>query len=159
MLIRPATPADAAAMAEILNQIIAIGGTTAHQHRVTEPAITDWYINGPGLITCHIAESGGKLIGFQAVDRSPSLPSGWGDIATFVAPGTQAKGTGTALFAATRTAAKAAGVKTLNATIRADNAPGLAYYARIGFADYAQEPDWRLADGTRVGRVSRRFAL
>ena len=32
MLIRPATPADAAAMTAILNRIIAIGGTTAHQH-------------------------------------------------------------------------------------------------------------------------------
>ena len=31
MLTRPATPADAGAMAEILNAIIALGGTTAHE--------------------------------------------------------------------------------------------------------------------------------
>lgn len=33
MIIRPATPADAPAMADLLNRIIAIGGTTAHQNR------------------------------------------------------------------------------------------------------------------------------
>ena len=57
------------------------------------------------------------------------------------------------------TAARGAGVTVLNATIRADNAPGLGYYARRGFVDYAEDPDFRLKSGARVGRVSRRFDL
>jgi len=146
-------------MADILNCIIAIGGTTAHQHAVTISNVTKWYINGPALITCHVAELVDAVIGFQAVDRSTALPKGWGDIATFVAPGTQAKGIGASLFAATQSVAQAAGLQTLNATIRADNVPGLAYYARIGFTDYAHDPDWALADGSRTGRISRRFNL
>jgi hypothetical protein len=45
------------------------------------------------------------------------------------------------------------------ATIRADNAPGLAYYARMGFREVSRDPDWALQDGRVVGRVNRRFDL
>ena len=99
------------------------------------------------------------MIGFQSLGLWPGLPEGWGDIGTFVAPGVQAKGVGGALFAATVAAARAAGLRVINATIRADNVPGLAFYARQGFADYAQDPDFTLRDGRRVGRVHRRFDL
>ena len=146
-------------MAALLNGIIAIGGTTAHQHPKTEAQIRADYIDGPEALTCVVAEEDGQLIGFQAVGVWPGLPEGWGDIGTFVAPGLQAKGIGSALFAATRAAARESGLAVLNATIRADNAPGLAYYGRLGFADYAHDPDWALEDGRKVGRVSRRFDL
>ena len=56
-------------------------------------------------------------------------------------------------------AARAAGVAVLNATIRADNRPGLAYYARLGFVDYSADPGWALKSGAVVGRVSRRLDL
>lgn len=45
------------------------------------------------------------------------------------------------------------------AKIRADNRPGLAYYARLGFADYSADPGWALKSGVVVGRVSRRLEL
>ena len=159
MLIRPATPADAAAMTALLNRIIGIGGTTAHQHEKTETQVRANYIDGREALICLVAEDAGRVIGFQAVGVWPVLPAGWGDIGTFVVPGLQARGIGKTLFAATRGAARAAGLTTLNATIRGDNAPGLVYYDRIGFADYAPDPDWCLDDGTRVGRISRQFDL
>ena len=159
MIVRPATPADAAAMTALLNAVIAIGGTTAHQHPKAEAQVRADYIEGPEAQTCVVAEEDGKVIGFQAVGTSPALPEGWADIGTFVAAGLQAKGTGAALFAATCAAARAKGLAVLNATIRADNVPGLAYYARVGFTDYAHDPGWALEDGRRVGRVSRRFEL
>jgi RimJ/RimL family protein N-acetyltransferase len=99
------------------------------------------------------------LIGFQALGFWPGLPEGWGDIGTFVQPGFQAQGIGRALFVATRNTAQAAGLKVINATIRADNSAGLAFYARQGFVEYGQDPDYRLQDGKRVGRVHRRFDL
>lgn len=46
-----------------------------------------------------------------------------------------------------------------NATIRADNAGGLAYYARMGFQDYAVARGVPLADGTPVDRISRRYLV
>lgn len=159
MIIRPATSADAGAMADLLNAIIAIGGTTAHQSPKSVEQVRSDYIAGPGTISCFVAESEGLVVGFQALGQWAGLPDGWGDIGTFVAPGLQAKGTGAALFKATREAAKHAGLTVLNATIRADNIPGLAYYTRIGFVDYAHDPEWSLKDGRKTGRISRRLDL
>ncbi len=159
MILRPARPEDAPEMAGLLNRIIAMGGTTAHETPFTPEAIQRHYIAGEEPICCHLALDDRGLIGFQAVGRNPALPEGWGDIGTFVAPDRQRTGAGQALFAVTLTAAKAAGLSTLNATIRADNVPGLGYYARRGFVQYAQDPDFTLKSGAKVGRVSRRFEL
>lgn len=146
-------------MAALLNRIIAIGGTTAHEAPFAPEAVIAHYIEGAEQICCHLAEDDLGLIGFQSVGHNAALPEGWGDIGTFVTPDRQRTGAGQALFAVTRTAARGAGVKVLNATIRADNAPGLGYYARRGFVDYAEDPDFTLKSGARVGRVSRRFEL
>lgn len=159
MIVRPAQSGDAGAMATLLNRIIAIGGTTAHETPFTPADIIAHYISGPDTICCHLAEAAGALAGFQAVGRHAGLPEGWGDIGTFVAPGQQRGGIGAALFAASLAACRAAGLIALNATIRADNLPGLGYYARRGFADYDHDPGFALKDGRVVGRVSRRFDL
>lgn len=155
MIVRQAVPADAPAMAVLLNRIIAIGGTTAHQKPMTAETVQDHYIDGPDCITSVVAEAEGQIIGWQAI--------GWwhggAHIGSFVDPDVQAKGTGAALFAETLQAAKAAGLSEIHASIRADNVPGLAYYARIGFQDMGFDPDFALNDGTKVGRVNRRFAL
>lgn len=155
MIVRNALLGDAAAMAALLNRIIAIGGTTAHQAAKTPDAVREDYIDGPECISSVVAELDGKIIGWQAV--------GWwqGDahIGTFVDPDIQAKGIGAALFAATLAAARAAGLREIHASIRADNVPGLAYYARIGFVDVSYDPDFALDTGIKVGRINRVFAL
>lgn len=158
MIIRPARPEDAPAMTALLNRIIAIGGTTAHETPFTPDEVAAHYIAGEEPVCCHVALDGG-LIGFQSVGRNTALPEGWGDIGTFVDPDRQRSGAGAALFAATVDAARAAGLVSLNATIRADNAPGLGYYARRGFTDYATDPLFALKSGRVVGRVRRRFDL
>ncbi|MFE3838062.1 GNAT family N-acetyltransferase [Pseudogemmobacter sonorensis] len=159
MTIRPARAPDAPQMAGILNEIIRIGGTTAHQHERDPEAVGRAYIEGPGTICCFVAEEDGRVIGFQAVGRNPGLPVTWGDIGTFVQVGIQARGIGARLFEATAAACRAEGVEMLNATIRLDNRPGLAYYARIGFIDRETDPGWALEDGRVTGRVSRSFRL
>jgi L-amino acid N-acyltransferase YncA len=155
MLIRKATVADAPAMADLLNQIIAIGGTTAHQHPKSIEDIKQNYIVGPDCITCVVALLGEVLIGWQAI--------GWwqaeAHIGTFVTPNGQARGVGVQMFAQTLTLARRAGLRDIHAAIRADNAPGLAYYARIGFVDDSLDPGFALTDGRVVGRVNRRFTL
>lgn len=158
MIIRPALPSDAEAMARLQNRIIRIGGTTAHQVEHAADEVRDAYVTGPGVLCCHVADDGG-ILGFQAVERWEGLPVGWGDIGTFVNPDVQARGIGAALFSATVAACRRAGLTAINATIRADNVPGLAYYARLGFTDYAHDTGWALDDGRIVGRVSRRFDL
>lgn len=158
MIVRPALPSDAAAMATLQNRIIRIGGTTAHQAEHSPEEVRAAYVTGPGVLCCHVAEDGG-ILGFQAVGQWDGLPPGWGDIGTFVDPDVQARGIGAALFAATLAACRRAGLTAINAMIRADNVPGLAYHARTGFADHAADPGWALDDGRVVGRVSRRFDL
>lgn len=155
MLIRPALPNDAPAMTAILSAIIAIGGTTAHEEPKSAETVLHAYITGPDVLCCSIAEQDGMVIGWQ----SAGMYHGHPDIGTFVQPGTQARGTGAQLFALTCAQLRTAGITYIHATIRADNVPGLAYYARMGFRDISHDPDYALANGTIVGRVTRQFDL
>jgi L-amino acid N-acyltransferase YncA len=155
MLIRRATPNDAVAMTAILNAIIAIGGTTAHEHPKTEQTVLVDYVTGPDVLACSIAEDQGTIIGWQSTGWYHGNP----EIGTFVQPGTQARGIGAQLFALTCATLRAKGITYIIATIRADNIPGLAYYARVGFRDIAQDPDYALSTGQRVGRITRRIDL
>jgi L-amino acid N-acyltransferase YncA len=158
--VRPTVPADAAALAELLNEIIAAGGTTAYETPFTPDAFADAHIDGPGVITSVLAENAeGHPMGFQILLASDKLGPSWGDIGTFARRGATTRGIGSALFDATKAAAIAAGLKVINATIRADNIGGLTFYARMGFVDYAVARAVPLADGTPVDRISRRFDL
>lgn len=159
MIIRPATPQDAAAMSDLQNRIIRIGGTTAHQVEHDAAYIDAHYISGPGVICCHLAEDDSGLIGFQSMGRHAGLPENWGDIGSYVNPDRQRTGAGAALFATTLAVARQKRVVVINATIRGDNVPGLGYYSRRGFVDYAYDPEYQLKDGRRVGRISKRFEV
>ena len=155
MIVRIATAADATGMTALLNAVIAEGGTTAHETPMTAAEVQGHFIDGQGVLSSVVAEEVGVIVGWQSV--------GWwqGDphIGTFVLPGLQAKGVGSALFAATLAKLRGGDVDRIIASIRADNVPGLAYYARIGFRDVGGDPGFALKDGRIVGRVHRRFDL
>lgn len=156
---RPTTLSDIPALCALQGRIVRIGGTTAREIPLEEGPFAEAYLTSADVICCHTALLDGRPVGFQSVGLNPDLPSGWGDIGTFVDPDLQRSGAGQALFAATLAAVRAAGLSTINATIRADNVPGLAYYARIGFRDYGAEPGYALSTGHIVGRVHRRLDL
>jgi L-amino acid N-acyltransferase YncA len=155
--IRRATAADAAALAGILNPIICAGGTTGIEDVLDPATLAHWFVDGPDVIACHLAEAGGIARGFQSLSRYGDLPPAWADIGTFARQ--PRGGTGTALFAATCGAARAAGIATINATIRADNTGGLAFYRRLGFVPYRIAPAVPLRDGTPVDRLHHRLDL
>lgn len=160
MKIRPVQDMDAPALADMLNEIIARGGTTALEEPFTPKALADGMLTGPDVICCFVAEDDdGSLKGFQSLVRFESLPEGVGDIATFSRVGQVQQGTGTRLFAATRQAARQQGLVAINATIRADNVGGLAFYSRLGFMDHAIRRAVPLRDGTPVDRLSKRYIL
>lgn len=159
---RPAVPADACAMAVLLNEIIAIGGTTAYEIPFDAESMTDEYICAENLISCTIAEDETHLLGFQGLflpNEEYDLGDGWAFIATFVRVGLTRGGIGRQLFDETLKAARQAGIHTIDATIRADNASGLAFYNRIGFKDYSRKAGVPLTDGTPIDRVKKRFDL
>jgi very-short-patch-repair endonuclease/L-amino acid N-acyltransferase YncA len=160
LTVRPVGADDAAELADLLNAVIAAGGTTALQEPFTPEALDAAYLTGPNVHCCFVAEDeDGTLLGFQTLGRYPGLPEDVGDIATFARVGGTQRGIGSALFAATAQRAAELGLSAINATIRGDNTGGLTFYAKQGFADHAVTPGVPLKDGTPVDRVHKRFAL
>ncbi len=158
--VRPARPDDAPALTAFLNEIIEIGGTTAHQTPFTPERFAAHYLAGPGFVSCFVAEDEtGAPCAFQALDRWDGIPEDWADIGTFSRPGNRVRGAGTALFEATCDYARSIGLKALNATIRADNVGGLTYYGKMGFTDYKVDKAVPLADGRPVDRISKQYVL
>lgn len=147
--------ADVPGMTAILTAVIAIGGTTAHERPKTEAQVLAEYVSGQDVVSSVVCEADGSIVGWQSV----GIWEGEAHIGSFVQPGLQARGAGAAMFDLTRQVLRAKGVDFIIAAIRADNAPGLAYYARIGFREIGREPDFALSDGRVVGRVVRRFDL
>ncbi len=160
-LVRPATDADAPALATLLNAIIARGGTTALEQPFTPERLAHKYLTGPKVISCFAAfdSETGEALGFQTLVREDHLPEGWGDIGTFARVGGTQRGVGSALFAATCERARELGLVGLNAEIRADNVGGLAFYGRMGFEDHGVKAAAPLADGTPVDRIFKRYPL
>lgn len=159
--IRPARSEDAAELAELLNQIIARGGTTALEEPFAPEALDQAYLTGPDVICCFVGvdRASGRLEGFQTLGRHPDLPATIGDIGTFARVDGVQRGVGSALFAATRAQARRRGLAAINATIRADNEGGLAFYGRIGFTNHALRPSVPLKSGALVDRIVKRYRL
>jgi L-amino acid N-acyltransferase YncA len=159
--VRPVRPEDAAELADLLNQIIAQGGTTALETPFTPDALAQAYLTGPDVICCFVAVDRvtGRLEGFQTLGAYPDLPEDVGDIGTFARVGGVQRGVGSRLFAATLAEARRLGLTALNATIRADNTGGLAFYGRVGFEAYDVRKAVPLRDGTLVDRVRKRYWL
>jgi L-amino acid N-acyltransferase YncA len=159
--IRAVAPADAAELADLLNAIIAEGGTTALEDPYTPQKLAGAYLTGPDVICCFVAidPRSGRLEGFQTLGRYASLPADIGDIGTFARIDGKQRGVGTALFAATRDRARQLGLTAINATIRADNTGGLAFYARQGFVDYDVLRAVPLNSGLAVDRIVKRYPL
>lgn len=159
--VREARRADAAALTDLLNAVIARGGTTALEDPYTPERFAEAYIGGPDVHCCFVAvdPATGSFEGYQSLGRSRDLPADVGDIGTFARLGGAQRGVGSALFAATRARAAQLGLAAINATIRADNAGGLAFYSKQGFRDHSVTPAVPLKNGSLVDRVNKRFAL
>lgn len=159
--VRAARREDAAGLAELLNGVIARGGTTALEEPFTPERLDATYLTGPEVICCVVAvdPASGRHEGFQTLGRYPGLPDGYGDIGTFARVGGTQRGVGRALFAATQAEARRLGLAGINATIRADNTGGLQFYSRLGFVDHSVRQALPLKDGTVVDRISKRYAL
>lgn len=158
--VRRATPLDAPPMAELLNGIIAAGGTTARTQPVETRDMAQMMQSAPDRSAWHVAlNRDGALRGFQYIEPRRDLPPGACDIATFVQVGRTGLGIGSALFDATARAARALGYVWINAEIRADNEGGLIYYQSRGFGDYGRREGAALASGQRVDKILKRYDI
>lgn len=155
LAVRPLVMADAPACVALINHIIAQGGSTAHDHPFDVAGFQAEYIAAP--VVKNAVLSGDRLVGFQVcLDDGPGLYS----IGTFTDRRDPVPGAGRALFARTLADCRARGGVAILAKITADNTGGLAFYSRLGFADW----DIRRGDHTRpsgkvVDRIVKRFVL
>lgn len=157
--VRRAGPLDCGPMADLLNEVIRQGGTTAETEPVTSADLAA-RMRRPDREIWHLAEDeGGRVLGVQHIHPHPGPGEDVAQIATFTRQGRAGPGIGSALFEATTAAARAAGYASITAEIRADNASGLTYYQSRGFEDHGRVPAMRLADGTVVDKVLKRFDL
>jgi ribosomal protein S18 acetylase RimI-like enzyme len=151
---------DTRDMAELLNEIIQIGGTTAFLEAITPETIQGWMTRAGDRGTWHIArDDSGKLLGIQWIEPHPVHGPDVAQIASFVQVGQTGLGIGSKLFETTKLAAKAAEYHWIDATIRADNESGLTYYQSRGFETYKRDPNAALSDGRVVGKISKRYDL
>ncbi len=151
---------DARDMAELLNEIIKIGGTTAYQRQRSKDDMIEKMQSGGARSVWHVArDDRGTLLGFQWVAPMSDDHPEAAIIASFVRVGATGLGIGSKLFDATRTAAAKEGFDWIDATIRADNESGLTYYQSRGFETYKTDPTAQLSDGTIVGTISKRYDL
>ena len=156
---RRAGPLDARPMAELLNEIIEIGGTTAITDPVSREDLLSWMEADPRSIW-HVAEDAdGQLMGFQWIEPHRDHGATVGQIATFARTGKTGLGIGSKLFEATKAAARAAGYAWINAEIRADNEGGLIYYQSRGFEDYGVISGYVMSNGQVVDKVLKRYDL
>ena len=160
VIVRPATNFDARAMADLLNEIIRIGGTTALTQDVTGDDIKEWMADNAERAAWHVAtDEAENCLGFQWIKPKASLPPEACDIATFVKVGRTGLGTGSKLFDATKSAALALGYDWINANIRSDNDSGLTYYQSRGFRTYDHDSDVTLSGGLTVDKTLKRYDL
>ncbi|MEM6891206.1 MAG: GNAT family N-acetyltransferase [Pseudomonadota bacterium] len=159
-LVVSANPLHFAQMAELLNDIIAAGGTTAISEAVTKDEIQKWTERNSPSSAWHVAENDqGNVLGFQWIEPADYLPNDAAEIATFTKTGYTGMGIGTALFEATCQAARRLGYRWINANIRSDNAGGLAYYQSRGFETYHTKKNVTLASGLVVDKTLKRFEV
>ena len=146
---------DAATCTDIVNFIIRQGGTTAYEEEYSVEDFDAHYREEAEV--CLVAETGGKVVGFQGMF---DVGDGVISIGSFADQANPKRGVGRALIEGSIAEAKKRGFKSIIAKITSDNMLGLAYYSRMGFInDHIIPNDHTRNDGTRVDRIVKRLTL
>lgn len=155
LLTRPMTDADVPACVRLINFIIGLGGSTAHEEMFDDRSFAQEYFRDPAF--ANVVLENDRVAGFQAVfEVSPGLYS----IGSFTDQEQPVKGAGRALTEKTIADCKAAGGTAILAKITEDNHGGLAFYSRMGFVDdHVRPADHQRPDGRVVDRIVKRLSL
>ncbi len=136
IIIRDALPADAAAIAGILNPIVAAGVYTALDTPFAVDEERAFIERFPRRGILHVAIADDRVVGFQTVEPFASYTRAFdhvGVIGTFVDLALRRHGIASRLFAAMFAVAPAKGYEKLFAFVGADNPAALQTYLRHGF--------------------------
>jgi phosphinothricin acetyltransferase len=134
-LLRPAAPADAAAVAAIYNQGIAERQATFETRPRTDADVLGWLgEDGPFLVA---EGADGDLLGFARVSAYSDrcVYAGVGEHGVYVAPAARGTGLGRVLLEGLCAAAEAAGYYKLTSRIFAENGASRAVHRAAGFTE------------------------
>jgi GNAT superfamily N-acetyltransferase len=146
---------DVAACVEVINHIISLGGSTAHEDAFDEAGFADHYLDEPKVANVVLID--GRIVGFQAAFE---IETGVYSIGSFTDQKHPARGSGAALFAKTQTDCRSLGGSSIIAKITSDNFGGLAYYTKMGFQPDTTLPNYFTRNsGKVVDRIVTRFIL
>lgn len=157
MLVRRATPADAAAIAAVLT-VIAAERTHSAIERAWPPGEQQRYLAGLSTREAfHVAVDAEQgIVGYQALDLWSPLLSSMAHVAqvgTFLLPEWRGRGVGKQLWNATEAFARAAGYRKLAIQVRASNINAQRFYGRLGFAECGRLRRQVIIDGVEDDEV------
>jgi phosphinothricin acetyltransferase len=133
--IRPATPADADAIASIYNEGIRGRGATFETRERTAGDIAGWF--GDPRHPVLVAEDGGAVLGWVAAStyRPRDAYAGIAEFSVYVASAARGRGVGDTLMAAFLPACEAAGLWKVLSRIFPENTASLRLCACHGFRE------------------------
>ena len=134
MTARPATPADAAAIAAIYNEGIEDRVATFETRPRTPSDIVKWFDGRHPVI---VVEDEGRIVAFASTSTYRSRPcyDGIAETSLYVARATRGRGCGTAALEAITRAAEQAGFWKLVSRVFPENAASRALLGRAGFRE------------------------
>ena len=132
---RPATPADAAAIAAIYNQGIADRIATFETEPRTEEQIAEWFTGRPLVVVAESAAT--EPVAFAASFAYSPRPcyAGIREFSVYVRRDYRCRGAGRAVLAALIEAAKAAGLHKLTSRVFPENTASRALLKALDFAE------------------------
>ena len=156
MQIRDATPADAEAIVQILNPIIAARLYTALDTPFTVDQERVFLERFPARGVWKVAVGAGRVVGFQVLEPFATYTHAFdhvGTLGTFVDLALRRQGIARALFPATFAAARAKGYEKIFTFVRADNPAALSAYVAHGFRAIGTARRHAKIDGRYVDEI------
>jgi ribosomal protein S18 acetylase RimI-like enzyme len=136
--VRTATPDDAAAVAAVLQVVVAERIHSAIDRAWTIEEERAYLISLSSREVVHVAvDDIDGVVGLQVLDRWSTLESmaHVGQVGTFILPRYRHRGLGRSLWAATAPFARAAGYRKLVIQVRSTNEAAQRFYRRLGFRE------------------------
>ena len=156
LLVRDATAADAEAIVQILNPIIAARLYTALDTPFTVDQERVFLERFPARGVWKVAVAAGRVVGFQVLEPFATYTHAFDHVATlgtFVDLALRRQGIARGLFPATFAAARAKGYEKIFTFVRADNPAALSAYVAHGFRAIGTARRHAKIDGRYVDEI------
>ena len=163
-MVRDIAPADAEAVADILNPIIEARVYTAFDTTISLETERDYIVKFPsrGVWKVALQASDGRVVGFQVLEPFGPYTRAFdhvGTLGTYVDLHLRRRGIAKVLFAATFEAARQKGYEKIFTFVRADNPAALAAYRAHGFVVVGTARKHAKIDGRYIDEILIERAL